>query len=57
MKTAKSRDPTEFHIGNSTFFAPPWAVLVYTTHLRKKKLPSPPVINGAIQSFPVILSH
>ena len=26
---------------------PPWVVLVYTTHLRRRKLTRPPIVNGA----------
>ena len=46
-KLEKYRDSTEFHIGNSTFLVPPWVALVYTTHPRRRKLPRPPIVNGA----------
>ena len=26
---------------------PPWVALIYTTHLRRRKLPRPPIVNGA----------
>ena len=46
-KTGEYSDATEFHIGNSTFLVPPWVALIYTTHLRRRTLPRPPlIVNG-----------
>jgi len=40
--------PLEFHIGTSASFQPPWVVIVYTTHLRKKKRLRPEIVGEVI---------